>query len=98
MQTPAQKANLIAVQKAMMADPSFPEPFAIWGFLMGVYRRSLLSWLPTDARLFLAPYLTLSLVFVVFSDFDNLVASFLFRASPVILVLYLASSRKDTTR
>ncbi len=75
-----------------------PLPFALWGFLMGVYRRSLLSWLPTDARLFLAPYLTLSLVFVVFSDFDNLVASFLFRASPVILVLYLASSRKDTTR
>ena len=31
MQTPAQKANLIAVQKAMMAEPSFPERFAIWG-------------------------------------------------------------------
>jgi hypothetical protein len=77
-----------------------PLPFAIWGFLMGVYRRSLLSWLPTDTRLFLAPYLTLTLVIVVFSDLDDLVAGLLFHASPVILMLYLASSRsrKDTTR
>jgi hypothetical protein len=27
MQTPAQEADPIAVQEAMMAQPSFPEPF-----------------------------------------------------------------------
>jgi hypothetical protein len=39
MQTPAQKANLIAVQKAMMAEPTFPEPFAIRGFLRAALDR-----------------------------------------------------------
>jgi hypothetical protein len=77
-----------------------PLPFAIWGFLMGAYRRCLSSWLSTDARLFLAPYLTLSLIFAVFSDLDNFVASLLFRAAAVILMLGLASSRiwKGATR
>jgi hypothetical protein len=70
-----------------------PLPFAIWGFLMGIYRRSLLTWSPTDARLFLAPYLTLAFIFCVFFDLDDFVAVLLFRASPVIVVLYLASLR-----
>jgi len=39
MQTPAQKTNLIAVQKAMMAEPSFPAPCAIWGFVRAALDR-----------------------------------------------------------
>ena len=31
--TPAQKANLVAAQKMMMAETVFPHPFAVCGFV-----------------------------------------------------------------
>ncbi len=70
-----------------------PLPFALWGFLMGLYRRRLQSWSRDDTRLLLAPYLTLLFTFALTSDLDDLVANVLFRMSPVIIVVLLISLR-----
>lgn len=47
--------------------------FAIYGGLLGWYRRKLASWDALDARLFLAPFFTILFVAGLVYDSDNLV-------------------------
>lgn len=70
-----------------------PFPFAIWGFLMGRYRRRMLTWPPTDARRLLAPFVTLLFMMAVFMDFDNLLSVLIYQGGFVILLVLLSSRR-----
>jgi hypothetical protein len=70
-----------------------PLPFAIWGFLMGRYRRAVLTWRSKDARKLLAPFATLLLVVALFSDLDDLINLFLYTGGFVVLLVFLSSKR-----
>jgi hypothetical protein len=72
-----------------------PLPFAIWAFLMGRYRRAMLTWPPTDARKLLAPFVTLLFIVALLSDLDNLINLFFYKGAFVV-VLFLLSSRRMT--
>jgi hypothetical protein len=72
---------------------ALPLPFAIWGFLMGRYHRTMLTWPPTDARRLLAPFLTLLFMMAVFMDFDNLLNVLVYQGGFVILLVLLSSRR-----
>jgi hypothetical protein len=47
--------------------------FAIFGGVLGWYRRKLTSWDPLDARMFLAPFFTILSAMALVGDSDNLV-------------------------
>jgi hypothetical protein len=47
--------------------------FAIFGGILGWYRRRLTSWDPLDARMFLAPFFTILFAIALVGDSDNLV-------------------------
>jgi len=47
--------------------------FAIFGGVLGWYRRKLKSWDPLDARMFLAPFFTILSAMALVGDSDNLV-------------------------
>ena len=74
---------------------SAPIPFALWGFLVGRYRRVLLTWHVTDVRRFLAPLITLLLFMTLFSDLENTISTFIGKGSYVILLILLISRRSD---
>jgi hypothetical protein len=69
---------------------SAPLPFAIWGLLLGRYRRALLTWERTDVRRLLAPFVALIFVEALTSDFDNLLVAFVSKGSFVMLFILVS--------
>lgn len=67
--------------------------FAVYGALVGWYRRKLASWNGMDARMFLAPFFASILLRGLMYDSDVLLFSVITEASFIILVLSLASKR-----
>ncbi len=72
---------------------SAPIPFALWGFLMGRYRRVILGWQQTDARWLLAPLVTLLLMLAPISDLNNHLTILTGRGIFVMLLILLSSRR-----
>ena len=67
--------------------------FAIYGSLLGWYRRKLVSWQPQDSRFFLAPFFTMLLASALVSDSDNLVYAAVTQGALVIAAVSIASRR-----
>jgi hypothetical protein len=67
--------------------------FALYGACLGWYRRKLNSWHVSDARMFLAPLLTILFVDAFMSDSDNILFLFVVDGS-LITAAFLASIKK----
>lgn len=67
--------------------------FAIYGALLGWYRRKLNSWDSADARIFLAPFFTAMLVMGLVYDSDVLLFTFITEGALTIAILFAASKR-----
>jgi hypothetical protein len=67
--------------------------FAVYGALVGWYRRKLASWHAWDTRMFLAPFFASILLRALICDSDVLLFSTITEASFIMLVLFLASKR-----
>lgn len=67
--------------------------FGIFGWILGVYRRKLLSWDANDARLFLAPFYAILFVLGLTHDSDNLVFEFVTQGTLVFLTIFLTTRR-----
>jgi hypothetical protein len=67
--------------------------FAVYGACLGWYRRKLTSWGISDARLFLAPLVTIMFVAAFISDSDNVLFLFVVDGS-LITAAFLASIKK----
>jgi len=67
--------------------------FAVYGGLLGWYRRKLSSWDRSDARIFLAPFFSSMLIRAFVNDSDTLLFSLLTQGTLIIFVLFLASKR-----
>jgi hypothetical protein len=77
-----------------------PVPFAVWGWLIGRFRRAVHSWPSADARRFLVPFVTLLVTITLFSDLDNLISLAVDKASLIAALVFLASrkSKESVTR
>jgi hypothetical protein len=67
--------------------------FALYGASLGWYRKKLKSWAGSDARMFLAPLLTILFANVFVSDSDNILYLFVVDGS-LITTTFLASVKK----
>jgi len=67
--------------------------FAVYGAVLGCYRRKLRNWDPADARMFLAPFLTAMVVMALVYDSDVLLFDLITEGTLAIFVLFLASKR-----
>jgi hypothetical protein len=67
--------------------------FAIFGGLLGCYRKKLLSWAPSDSRLFLAPLFAILVATGLVGDSDNLVFGAVSEGTLVCAAVFLASKR-----
>jgi hypothetical protein len=67
--------------------------FAIYGALLGWYRRKLESWDDSDARIFLAPFFTILFASALISDSDNVLFLFVVEGS-LVIAAFLASIRR----
>lgn len=67
--------------------------FAVYGAILGWYRRKLNSWNSADARMFLAPFFTAMLVMGLVYDSDVLLFTFITEGFLTILVVFAASQR-----
>jgi hypothetical protein len=67
--------------------------FAIFGGLLGCYRRKLTSWEPSDSRLFLAPLFAIFVATGLVGDSDNLVFAAITEGTLVCAAVFLASRR-----
>lgn len=65
--------------------------FAFFGGLLGWYRRKLMSWGPSDARLFLAPFFTIMFLTGFVYDSDNVVYFSLTEGALISAALFAAS-------
>jgi hypothetical protein len=65
--------------------------FAIYGAIVGRYRRTLIGWGMGDARMFLAPFFTSLIVRALVYDSDTLVFSAVVEASLVVAAIFAAS-------
>jgi hypothetical protein len=65
--------------------------FALFGLIMGWYRRKLTSWNKLDARMFLAPFFTSIVVRALVYDSDNLVFSTVVEGTLVVVAIFAAS-------
>jgi hypothetical protein len=71
--------------------------FAIYGGLLGWYRRKMHTWSAQDARLFLAPFITMLLAAGLMSDSDNIVAAALTEGMLVFAAIFAASRRSPAS-
>jgi hypothetical protein len=69
---------------------AFPLPFGLWGFLIGLYRRSMLTWRSRDFRWYLAPFVSLLFIIALIGDFYNLLGFFISKGVIPIMLLWLA--------
>lgn len=67
--------------------------FAIYGGLLGWYRRKFLSWDSSDARMFLAPFWAVLFASAFFGDSDNLVFAAVTHGAIVATAIFAASKR-----
>jgi hypothetical protein len=67
--------------------------YALYGACLGWYRRKFTSWEPSDARLFLAPLVTILFATAFVSDSDNVLFLFVVDGS-LITAAFLASVRR----
>jgi len=65
--------------------------FAIYGAILGWYRRKLNSWGRLDARMFLAPFFTSIIVQALVYDSDTLVFSATVEGSLIVAAIFAAS-------
>ncbi len=70
-----------------------PLAYAVWGFLVGRYRRRFLSWQSRDARLLLAPFACILCIVALAGDLDNLIFSAVKNGLVPFLVVWWSSSR-----
>jgi hypothetical protein len=69
--------------------------FAIYGAVLGWFRRKLTSWNGLDARLLLAPFWTSIIVRGLVSDSDNLVFSTVVEGTLVTAAIFAASRHSE---
>jgi hypothetical protein len=67
--------------------------FAVFGGVLGWYRRKLKSWSPSDSRMFLAPFFSILFATAFTSDSDNLVFAALTEGAVVVVAIFAASKR-----
>jgi hypothetical protein len=67
--------------------------FAIFGGILGWYRRKLTSWDALDSRMFLAPFFTILFVTALTGDSDNLVFAAVMEGALVTIAVFVASRR-----
>jgi hypothetical protein len=67
--------------------------FAVYGSVLGWYRRKLSSWDRLDARLYVAPFIVILFVAGLVGDSDNLVFATLTEGALVMAALFFASKR-----
>jgi hypothetical protein len=70
-----------------------PLMFAVYGGVLGWYRRKMKSWDAQDARIFLAPLLTILFVAGLVGDSDNIVFAAITEGTLVFAAVCLASKR-----
>jgi hypothetical protein len=70
-----------------------PYMFALYGGLLGWYRRKMGSWTASDSRKFLAPFFATLFVAGLVSDSDNLVFAVITEGTLVLAAVFLASKR-----
>ncbi len=68
--------------------------FAVFGSILGWYRKKLASWDRTDARMYLAPFFALMFLVALMSDSDNLVFAAVTQGALVITAIFVASERQ----
>lgn len=68
--------------------------FALFGSVLGWYRRKLLNWDPADARLLLAPFITVLFVIALVGDSDNLVYAAVTEGALVSTAIFAACKRQ----
>jgi hypothetical protein len=67
--------------------------FALFGAVVGWYRRKLKSWDPSDSRMLIAPFFCILSVIVLVGDSDNLVYAVLTEAVLIAIALFASSDR-----
>lgn len=67
--------------------------FALFGGLLGWYRKKLKSWAPSDSRMFIAPFFVILSAIVLVGDSDNLVHAVLTEGVLVASALVASSNR-----
>jgi hypothetical protein len=67
--------------------------FALFGSVLGWYRRKLKSWSPSDSRMFLAPFFSILFATAFVGDSDNLVFAALTEGALVVAAVFAASTR-----
>jgi hypothetical protein len=80
---------------------SFPLPFAIWGFCLGRYRRSMVGWAAGDFRWFFAPFITLLFIISFIGDLYNVLGFVITKGllpSFFLLLTIFISVKKTTTQ
>jgi hypothetical protein len=65
--------------------------FALFGIVLGWYRRKLKSWSPSDSRMFIAPFFSILFVIAFVGDSDNLVFAALTEGAVVVAAIFAAS-------
>jgi hypothetical protein len=68
--------------------------FAVFGSILGWYRKKLASWDRTDARMYLAPFFALMFLVALMSDSDNLVFAAVTQGALVITAIFVSSERQ----
>jgi hypothetical protein len=68
--------------------------FAIFGGILGWYRRKLVSWDPSDARMLLAPLFSMWFIIALVGDSDNLVFAVITQGALVIAAVFFSSVRR----
>jgi len=70
--------------------------FAVFGGLLGWYRRKLNSWAPSDSRMLLAPFFCILSAIVLVGDSDNLVYAVVTQGLLVGAALFASTDRNQT--
>lgn len=68
--------------------------FALYGAILGWYRRKLASWGASDSRMLLAPLFTMWFANALVSDSDNLVFAFVTQGTLVVAAIIASSVRR----
>ena len=72
---------------------SIPVGFALWGWLVGKYRRWISGMQVGDMRYFIVPPLSMMLFLVLMYDFGNLITFAIFRLALPLVIIFLCAKR-----
>jgi hypothetical protein len=70
-----------------------PPMFALFGALLGWYRRKLQSWEPMDSRLLIAPFFAVLFILGLMMDSDNVVFAAVTKGALICIAISVASRR-----